>query len=97
MQELDESIRSARGQLAKRINRMVWKFLKNGARPSDITAMMTFVAADMGFSISNDKENVLAAVNEGVNFAIQRDERRSQEAIDEQEHENESTEEEVLH
>ena len=57
---------------------MLYKLLKNGARPNDIIFSMAFTGTDMGLQVGLEKDAVLSRVRDGMTLALQYDERRQE-------------------
>ena len=70
MDHLDESTYRARLVLIQSMRTAIKRYLKNGARPSDVAFSTGFAAAELADSLFEDSDPLLASLREGINQAL---------------------------
>ena len=70
MDHRDESTYRARLVLIQSMRTAIKRYLKNGARPSDVAFSTGFAAAELADSLFEDSDPLLASLREGINQAL---------------------------
>ena len=70
MDHLDESTYRARLVLIQSMRTAIKRYLKHGARPSDVAFSTGFAAAELADSLFEDSDPLLASLREGINQAL---------------------------
>ena len=73
MDHLDESTYRARLVLIQSMRTTIKRYLKNGARPSDVAFSTGFAAAELAASLFEDSDPLMASLREGINQALSSD------------------------
>ena len=73
MDHLDESTYRARLVLIQSMRTAIKRYLKNGARPSDVAFSTGFAAAELADSLFEDSDPLMASLREGINQALSSD------------------------
>jgi hypothetical protein len=73
MDHLDESTYRARRVLIQSMRTAIKRYLKNGARPSDVAFSTGFAAAELADGLFEDSDPLVAALREGINQALSSD------------------------
>ena len=80
MDHLDESTYRARLVLIQSMRTAIKRYLKNGARPSDVAFSTGFAAAELADSLFEDSDPLMASLREGINQALSSDKEDEAEA-----------------
>jgi len=80
MDNLDESTYRARLVLIQSMRTAIKRYLKNGARPSDVAFSTGFVAAELADGLFQDSDPLMASLREGINQALSADKEGEAEA-----------------